>query len=321
MSTATMHQTPHSHPKGPTHNGLFKGASLNTISTTLSSRPSSPRLQQSHQPYPNNKTSQAAAKVQSTYASRPSSPSPSTTSAKGLHTYSPSYPHASIHPPLRLLTTATCIETITSLVSAQSPPQSPTFSSFGLAKSSSTSSRANSILDGIQSALVGGGLSAPTSSSLSSSSIKVPVASSSYSAAKDSLADFSIPPSKRITNSPEGHDGPGVIRSRSNYVSFPNFDEIDFVDVSMVHNYEVEERAEQDGEEDEEDEEDDQPAWSEPGSLPDMSLHDDRMRAASIGSMGSTGSGGQIGMPLSPSQHWLLQLETYHELRVNGVEV
>ncbi|KAF9315959.1 hypothetical protein BG003_002463 [Podila horticola] len=319
MSTATMHQTRPSHPKGPAH-GLFKGASLNTITTSSSSRPSSPRLQQSHQPYPNNKTSQAAAKVQSSYASRPSSPTPSSTSAKVPHAYSPSYPHASIHPPLRLLTTATCIETITSLVSAQSPPHSPTFSSFGLPKSSSTSSRANSILDGIQSAL-GGGLSSPTSSSLSSSTIKVPVSSSSYSAAKDSLADFSIPPSKRIANSPVGHDGPGVIRSRSNYVSFPNFDEVDFVDVSMVHNYEEEERAEQDGEEDEEDEEDDQPAWSEPGSLPDMSLPDDRMRAASIGSMGSAGSGGRIGMPLSPSQHWLLQLETYHELRVNGVEV
>ncbi|KAG0093491.1 hypothetical protein BGZ93_007565 [Podila epicladia] len=321
MSTATMHQTRPSHPKGPTHNGLFKGASLNTvITTTSSSRPSSPRLQQSHQPYPNSKTSQAAAKVQSSYASRPSSPAPSSTSAKGVHTYSPSYPHASIHPPLRLLTTATCIETITSLVSAQSPPHSPTFSSFGLPKSSSASSRANSILDGIQSAL-GGGLSSPTTSSPSSSTIKVPVSSSSYSAAKDSLADFSIPPSKRITNIPEGHDGPGVIRSRSNYVSFPNFDEIDFVDVSMVHNYEEEERAEQDGEEDEEDEEDDQPSWSEPGSLPDMSLHDDRMRVASssMGSMGSS-SGGR-GMPLSPSQHWLLQLETYHELRVNGVEV
>ncbi|KAF9392918.1 hypothetical protein CPB97_007444 [Podila verticillata] len=314
MSTATLHQTRPSHLKGPAtvaHNGLFK-ASLNTTTT---SRPSSPRLQQSHQPYPNIKTSQAAAKVQSSYASRPSSPASST--PKSLHTYSPSYPHASIHPPLRLLTTATCIETITSLVSAQSPPHSPTFSSFSLPKSSSSNSRANSILDGIQSAL-GGSLPSPTSSSPSSSTIKVPVSSSSYSAAKDSLADFSIPPSKRSinNNSPESHDGQGVIRSRSNFVSFPNFDEIDFVDVSMVDNYEEQERAEQDGEEDE-DEEDDQPAWSELGSLPD-----DRMRASSIGSLGSVGSsGGRIGMPLSPSQHWLLQLETYHELRVNGVEV
>jgi len=28
-----------------------------------------------------------------------------------------------------------------------------------------------------------------------------------------------------------------------------------------------------------------------------------------------------LAMPTSPSQHWLLQLETYHELRVNGVQV
>ncbi|KAF9427543.1 hypothetical protein BGZ94_004714 [Podila epigama] len=291
-------------------------------------------------------------------------------------TYSPSYPHAAIHPPLRLLTTATCLETLTTLVSAQSPPHSPTYSSFSLPQekapsTSQPSSRASSILDGIQSALTAASASASAASATtttSAASIAASTASliasnfltsltkpsvtnsssSTYSAAKDSLADFSIPASKRkpihaatksssTTSTAAAKDSSdtslGVIRSRSNYVSFPNFDDIDFVDVAMVHNYENEERAEQEGEdeEDEEDDADDHPVWSEPGSLPDMASSLSLSHSSNSSAHGYTyahpnvvhthrGQGQIGGMPLSPSQHWLLQLEAGHEFKTNGIE-
>ncbi|KAG0251954.1 hypothetical protein BGZ95_006752 [Linnemannia exigua] len=234
-----------------------------------------------------------------------------------------SYPHPSIHPPLRLLTTATCIEACTSLISAQSPPHSPTFTPFVVPSSTTTnssagssSSRANSILDGIQNAL-GGAL---TSSSPPPSATSIRTFNSSYSAAKESLADFSIAASKRSNSTPavssidrslEPSSG-GVIRSRSNYVSFPNFDEVDFVDVAMVDDNE------------EDDDEDDHPGWAGPDSPPegqrpsimDSSLNEKNMRSSS-GLEGPSRIG--LGMPTSPSQHWLLQLETYQALQVNGV--
>ncbi|KAG0257098.1 hypothetical protein BG011_004179 [Mortierella polycephala] len=232
------------------------------------------------------------------------------------------YPTPSIHPPLRLLTTATCLDTLTTLVSAQSPPHSPTFSSFALPKSSSgsTSSRSNSILDGIQSALGG----SPSSSSPPHPSNILKSSSSTYSAAKESLADFSIAPSKRAptNNDTTGHTRPGgVVRSRSNYVSFPNFDEVDFVDVAMVDDLD-------------EDDDDEHQDWSGPDSPPegqgpllmdgtlDHSVLDEKIMRADVqnqGLIGGTGGGGRRGprpglrMPTSPSQHWLLQLETYQE--------
>ncbi|KAF9339544.1 hypothetical protein BGZ91_005599 [Linnemannia elongata] len=221
-----------------------------------------------------------------------------------------SYPHPSIHPPLRLLTTATCIAACTSLISAQSPPHSPTFAPFAVPESSSSSSRANSILDGIQNAL-GGALTA-SSPPNSTASIRT---SSSYSAAKESLADFSIAASsKRSQSVPASSQNDtnlestgGVIRSRSNYVSFPNFDEVDFVDVAMV----------EDKEEDDEDE-DDHPGWAGPDSPPEgqRAMDEKTMRSALDG---RTDPRIGLGMPTSPSQHWLLQLETYQALQVNGV--
>ncbi|KAF9545273.1 hypothetical protein EC957_011147 [Mortierella hygrophila] len=224
-----------------------------------------------------------------------------------------SYPHPSIHPPLRLLTTATCIAACTSLISAQSPPHSPTFAPFAVPESSSSSSRANSILDGIQTAL-GGALTA-SSPPNSTASIRT---SSSYSAAKESLADFSIAASsKRSQSVPTSsqndrslESGGGVIRSRSNYVSFPNFDEVDFVDVAMV----------EDKEEDDEDE-DDHPGWAGPDSPPEgqRALDEKTMRSTLSAMDGRTDPRIGRGMPTSPSQHWLLQLETYQALQVNGV--
>jgi len=115
----------------------------------------------------------------------------------------------------------------------------------------------------------------------------------------------------------------GVTRSRSHYVSFPNFDEVDFVDVAMV---------EDDGEED------DAQDWSGPDSPPEG--QHPMMDTTTTAADGRSSSGGglldekmmrpigghgyesmTLGMPTSPSQHWLLQLETYHEQRVsNGVE-
>ncbi|KAG9325195.1 hypothetical protein KVV02_002049 [Mortierella alpina] len=315
------------------------------------SRPSSPRLHSSnsnHQPYPNqlrsnptninsikqrhinnsitNPSSTASSRSRS--SSRPTSPSPITgpsgTAIKHGHSLSAAAPyphHTSVHPPLRLLTTATCLDTLTCLVSAQSPPHSPTFSSFALPKSNpgSTSSRANSILDGIQSAL-GGALSA---SSPPHSSGTIKSSSSAYSAAKESLADFSIAASRRSHPSHQGvpSESVGVTRSRSHYVSFPNFDEVDFVDVAMV---------EDDGDED------DAQDWSGPDSPPEgqhpmMDTTADNMGQSSSSSLDEKmmrpiggGHGYErmtLGMPTSPSQHWLLQLETYHEQRVNnGVE-
>ncbi|KAG0054591.1 hypothetical protein BGZ83_010888 [Gryganskiella cystojenkinii] len=279
-------------------------------------------------------------------------------SAKHVHTLSAniSYPHPSIHPPLRLLTTATC-DTYTSLVSAQSPPQSPTFSSFGSSlplttstsitqSSSSGSSRANSILDGIQNALANVASSPPIGTIKHSSS-----SSSTYSAAKDSLSDFSIAPStKRAkgqnnngnkSNKSQKHgESGGVIRS--NYVSFPNFDDIDFVDVAMV-------------DDDDEEDEDHNGDWSGPDSPPEgqrpimdsqsgqspfhSSLDEKRMMMMrppaylhpqvssqplgyGLGESQAIESRiSSLGMPTSPSQHWLLQLETCHELRVNGSQV
>ncbi|KAF9951887.1 hypothetical protein BGZ72_006685 [Mortierella alpina] len=316
-------------------------------STKGASRPSSPRPHSSnsnHQPYPNQLRSTSAsinnikqrhinnsitnpstASSRSRSSSRPTSPSPLTgssgTAIKHGHSLSAAAPyphHTSVHPPLRLLTTATCLDTLTCLVSAQSPPHSPTFSSFALPKSSSgsTSSRANSILDGIQSAL-GGALSA---SSPPHSSGTIKSSSSSYSAAKESLADFSIAASRRSSNHHNGSsqgvasESVGVTRSRSHYVSFPNFDEVDFVDVAMV---------------DDDGDEDDAQDWSGPDSPPEgqhpmmdtdmaqsSSLDEKMMRPIGHGYENMT-----LGMPTSPSQHWLLQLETYHEQRVhNGVE-
>ncbi|ORZ04694.1 hypothetical protein BCR41DRAFT_362522, partial [Lobosporangium transversale] len=218
-----------------------------------------------------------------------------------------SYPHPSLHPPLRLLTTATCPDTVTCLVSAQSPPHSPTFTTITLPPKSSSSansgassgSRANSILDGIQTAL------GVTSSSPPSSS------ASTYSAAKESLADFSIPPSKRFggRQSKVGKKGKeastnGVLRSRSNYFSFPNFDEVDFVDVAMV-------------EDNEEDDDDDHSGWSSPDSPPEgqrPTIMDEKMMRTATTSqlLHHQGLRKGLSMPSSPSQHWLLQLETYH---------
>ncbi|KAF8952153.1 hypothetical protein BGZ46_003641 [Entomortierella lignicola] len=223
-----------------------------------------------------------------------------------------SYPHPSIHPPLRLLTTATCLDTLTCLVSAQSPPHSPTFTAVGLPKSTTSgggsSSRASSILDGILGGALGSS-SPPTSSG---------TMKSSYSAAQESLADFSIAASKRsisassTSNSVASYNQQdnktdcqmgGVIRSRSNYVSFPNFDDIDFVDVTMVEDRE---------------EDDDEADWSGPDSPPEgqrPSIMEEKM-------MRPIDSRSSFGMPTTtPSQHWLLQLENYHELHVNGVQV
>ncbi|KAF9904683.1 hypothetical protein EC991_002430 [Linnemannia zychae] len=232
-----------------------------------------------------------------------------------------SYPHPSIHPPLRLLTTATCIEACTSLISAQSPPHSPTFTPFVVPSSTkssagSSSSRANSILDGIQNAL-GGALATASSPPHSATSIRT---SNSYSAAKESLADFSIAASKRSNSSPavssinesSQQSSGGVIRSRSNYVSFPNFDEVDFVDVAMVDDNE------------EDDDEDDHPGWAGPDSPPegqqpsmmDSRLNEKTMRSAGLDNRSDLRK--SLGMPTSPSQHWLLQLETYQALQVNG---
>lgn len=102
-----------------------------------------------------------------------------------------------------------------------------------------------------------------------------------------------------------------MIRSRSNYVSFPNFDEVDFVDVAMV----------EDKEEDDEDE-DDHPGWAGPDSPPEgqrAPLDEKTMRSAMAAMDGRTDPRISLGMPTSPSQHWLLQLETYQALQVNGV--
>ncbi|KAF9170860.1 hypothetical protein BGX20_008427 [Mortierella sp. AD010] len=260
------------------------------------------------------------------HASIPTGTASTTKHAHSLSSTSTiSYPHPSIHPPLRLLTSATCLETLTCLVSAQSPPHSPTFTAMGLPKSTSpgsggSGSRASSILDGIQSAL-GGALGASSSSPPTASG----TLKSSYSAAQESLADFSIPASKRSTNvstaassytsnnqqSSKIETSPDdsqidVTRSRSNYVSFPNFDDIDFVDVAMV-------------EDREEDDDDDHPDWYGPDSPPEGQrpsvLEEKMMRPHQIDSRIG------VGMPTTPSQHWLLQLENFHELHVNGVQV
>ncbi|KAF9357687.1 hypothetical protein BGX26_003265 [Mortierella sp. AD094] len=224
----------------------------------------------------------------------------------------------------------TCLETLTCLVSAQSPPHSPTFTAMGLPKSTSSGSggsgsRASSILDGIQSAL-GGALGSSSSPPTSSGTLR-----SSYSAAQESLADFSIAASKRSTNASttassytsnnqqngksetsadDCHMG-GVIRSRSNYVSFPNFDDIDFVDVAMV-------------EDREEDDDDDHPDWYGPDSPPEgqrPTILEEKMMRPINGTLQQIDSRMSLGMPTSPSQHWLLQLENFHELHVNGVQV
>jgi len=189
----------------------------------------------------------------------------------------------------------------------------------------STSSRANSILDGIQNALAAAS-SPPTAGSIKQSS--------SYSAAKDSLADFSIAASKRGSNNGSSNIGSNTNRNkygesggviRSNYVSFPNFDDIDFVDVAMV---------------DDDDEEEDQNDWSGPDSPPEgqrammdtnghlnNSLDEKRMRpiyhpvGLDLEVRRAMENGISMGLPTTPSDLWLLQLETYHELRVNGTQV
>ncbi|KAF8938115.1 hypothetical protein BGZ58_001562 [Dissophora ornata] len=311
----------------------------NSLQIKASSRPSSPRLQQNYQPYSNQLRSTTSPTTTTTakplYASSivnsPSSPTPTMMSAQPSYSSTPagtikhgrklsasssiSYPHPSIHPPLRLLTTATCLDTYTCLVSAQSPPHSPTFTALSLPKSSASSigsgSRANSILDGIQSAIGGAlGSSSPPSSSGALKS------SSTYSAAKESLADFSIPASKRSSSNGSqksnnsGDRMGGVVRSRSNYVSFPNFDEVDFVDVAMV-----------------DDNEDDDEDWAGPDSPPEgqqtmmQGDMDEKLMQGSLGAGQPIDPRIGLGMPTSPSQHWLLQLETCHELRVNGGQV
>ncbi|KAG0353597.1 hypothetical protein BGZ54_002178, partial [Gamsiella multidivaricata] len=350
ISISTRH---HNNANSSTNNTQIKG----------SSRPSSPRTQHTHQPYSNQlrsvthiNTSATTTIAKPKYtASSPVTTMGSPTKSSTIPSYSShtpmpasttrhrhslsasstiSYPHPAIHPPLRLLTTATCPDTYTCLVSAQSPPHSPTFSSLSLVKSSPSSSgsgsRASSILDGIQSAL---GVSPPSSSGTMKSS-------STYSAAKESLADFSIAPSKRSTagqqsnkrgNSTGGGVGGGVVRSRSNYVSFPNFDEVDFVDVTMVDDTD----------------DDDETDWTGPDSPPEgqraammeTTSHgyddmDEKLVRPALGGDVLDGLGGfggrgaqlkdprrSLGMPTSPSQHWLLQLETYHELRMNGAQV
>ncbi|KAF9366120.1 hypothetical protein BGX34_006121 [Mortierella sp. NVP85] len=180
--------------------------------------------------------------------------------------------------------------------------------------SGTNSSRAGSILDGIQSAIGGlSGSSPPKSSSTTKSS---------YSAARESLADFSIGPSKRSstfhgTTSSSNEKGEpsrlGIVRSRSNYVSFPSFDDIDFVDVAMVDDLE-------------EEEDDDHPDWRGPDSPPEgqeatMSGHPQQGMDEKLVKSNPMDPRLSLAMPTSPSQHWLLQLETYHELRVNGVQV
>ncbi|KAF9111144.1 hypothetical protein BGX27_005352, partial [Mortierella sp. AM989] len=305
------------------------------------SKPSSPpRMQYSHQPYSNQSRSTSSNTIVTNnhkYINNNTGSSPTSRSSYGMssqasiplgiasttkHGHSSntiSYPHPSIHPPLRLLTTATCLETFTCLVSAQSPPHSPTFTAISLPKSVSpgsgaSGSRSSSILDGIQSAL-GGALGSSSSPPTSAGTMK-----NSYSAAKESLADFSIAASKRSTNSASSYSSNnnnnnetgsndchmgGVIRSRSNYVSFPNFDDIDFVDVAMV-------------EDKEEDDEDDHPDWYGPDSPPEGQrptiMEEKMMRPMTDSRIG-------LGMPTSPSRHWLLQLENFHELHVNGVQV
>lgn len=102
-------------------------------------------------------------------------------------------------------------------------------------------------------------------------------------------------------------------------MSFPSFDDIDFVDVAMVDDLE------------EEDDEDDHPDWTGPDSPPegqeatmvtnDPHGQDEKLRSGSYHSGQPLDARMSLGMPTSPSQHWLLQLETYHELRVNGVQV
>ncbi|KAF9186035.1 hypothetical protein BGZ51_002279 [Haplosporangium sp. Z 767] len=258
----------------------------------------------------------------STTSITPNTINPISTVSSPLSASAPGpYPTPSTHPPLRLLTTATCLDTLTTLVSAQSPPHSPTFSSFALPKSSSgsISSRSNSILDGIQSAFSG----ALSSSSPPYSSNTLKSSSSTYSAAKESLADFSIAPSKRSptssnsSNESKGYNkSGGVVRSRSNYVSFPNFDEVDFVDVAMVDDLD-------------EDDDDEQQDWSGPDSPPegqgptlmDQNVLNEKMMRTDVQDqclIGGTGGGRRdprlgLGMSMSPSQHWLLQLETYQE--------
>ncbi|GJJ71152.1 hypothetical protein EMPS_03502 [Entomortierella parvispora] len=334
LADIAAHRPYHSQPR------LASTSSSNTTTTTTTTTASSKNINiinnnksNSNHTNPSNINGYM---ITSAATSRTTSPTPASAvkpgNAKHVHTLSSNicYPHPSTHPPLRLLTTATCLDTLTSLISAQSPPHSPTFSSFAVPQSTgsrngSTSSRANSILDGIQNAL-GAASSPPTAGSIKQSS--------SYSAAKDSLADFSIAASKRGSNNGSNKTGTskskysesgGVIRS--NYVSFPNFDDIDFVDVAMV---------------DDDEEEEDQNDWSGPDSPPEgqrsmmdnnghinNSLDEKSMR--SIYQSHPVGfdpemrrameNGISMGMPTRPSDQWLLQLETYHELRVNGSQV
>ncbi|KAF9971222.1 hypothetical protein BGZ65_010560 [Modicella reniformis] len=200
----------------------------------------------------------------------------------------------------------------------KSPPHSPTFKPLALPTScsASSSSRAGSILDGILGSALSG--SSPPKSSNSVKTLP------SYSAARESLADFSIAPSKRsgaFHGSSSDKAEPtrrGVVRSRSNYVSFPSFDDIDFVDVAMVEDFEGD------------DDEDDHPDWRGPDSPPEgqeatMVATSDPHAQDSVGLdeklMKSAGYLNRVSMPTTPSQHWLLQLETYHELRVNGVQL
>lgn len=73
----------------------------------------------------------------------------------------------------------------------------------------------------------------------------------------------------------------------------------------------------EDKEEDDEDE-DDHPGWAGPDSPPEgqRAMDEKTMRSALDG---RTDPRIGLGMPTSPSQHWLLQLETYQALQVNGV--
>ncbi|KAF9976460.1 hypothetical protein BGZ73_008528 [Actinomortierella ambigua] len=190
------------------------------------------------------------------------------------------------HPPLRLLTAASCLESFTTLVSAQSPPHSPTFpalnfhsitaspvltSSAVSAASipSAPSSRASSIMDGIQTAMLGGGQGASTTppSWQSNAALHPP----QHSAAKESLSRVHRAHQQhqqRLTTSRNGLEAgasrqeeedekstPAMPRSRSDYFSFPSFEDVDFVYVAMeeANEEEDQEKTKKKGEQEEED--------------------------------------------------------------------
>ncbi|KAF9162144.1 hypothetical protein DFQ26_003830 [Actinomortierella ambigua] len=189
------------------------------------------------------------------------------------------------HPPLRLLTAASCLESFTTLVSAKSPPHSPTFTAMtafhgtagspisassavsAASVSSAPSSRASSIMDGIQTTLLGAGHGATATASVCASTHHP-----QHSAAKESLSRVHrahqqheyLQRQGAWTTSRSGaevgalghdhHDNDNdndessvsaMPRSRSDYFSFPSFEDVDFVYVAM---------EQEDGEEEDEDE-------------------------------------------------------------------